>query len=257
MKKLLLSFSLGVILLLSLINFTYAVEICIDHDAPSPPLSLSVTSSGNDLILNWPEATDEPSCSGVDYYVITKNGINLKNTTLLTYTDTNVPYGTYNYTVYAVDKVGHNSGPAIKIEIKTEPSSPGGGGPSGGGPSGGTRVVGGEAENSYICEENWQCDDWGSCENGEQTRTCIDTNACGTSIEKPAITQGCEKEETSSTNFLTGAVTGITNFASSPTGIASIIGVITVAGAIAFVSLKKKFVKKTENSENKGAKPNA
>lgn len=41
------------------------------------------------------------------------------------------------------------------------------------------------------CTENWTCDDWSTCENNSQTRTCVDSNACGTISNKPATTQAC------------------------------------------------------------------
>ena len=42
------------------------------------------------------------------------------------------------------------------------------------------------------CIENWNCGDWSSCsEQGSQTRTCNDLNSCGTTKDKPAITQSC------------------------------------------------------------------
>ncbi len=248
MKKSLLSFVFGVILLLVFINFICAVEICVDHDIPSEPSSLSVTSSGNDLILTWDASTDKPDCSGIDYYIVSRDGVNLGNPTSLTYTDTNVSYGTYNYTVFAMDKAGHNSGPAIKIEIKAEPSSKGGTHHGGGG-GGNTIIIGGEPENSYVCDENWQCGDWTNCTDGEQTRTCIDTNACGTINNKPSITQDCKEETISSTNFFTGAVTGVTDFATSPTGIGLIIGSLVLIGGIVALNVRKKSVKKTEDSK--------
>lgn len=42
------------------------------------------------------------------------------------------------------------------------------------------------------CVENWNCGSWSDCtEQGTQTRTCTDTNACGTSKNKPPTTQSC------------------------------------------------------------------
>ena len=41
------------------------------------------------------------------------------------------------------------------------------------------------------CVENWVCDDWGACLDGEQTRTCNDINSCGTQLNKPNETQEC------------------------------------------------------------------
>lgn len=41
------------------------------------------------------------------------------------------------------------------------------------------------------CVENWQCSNWNQCETGTQTRNCIDLNNCGTSNNKPPISQTC------------------------------------------------------------------
>lgn len=44
----------------------------------------------------------------------------------------------------------------------------------------------------YIeCAENWNCTEWGACLNKNQTRTCKDTNNCGTEIGKPNEIREC------------------------------------------------------------------
>lgn len=42
------------------------------------------------------------------------------------------------------------------------------------------------------CIESWSCIQWTSCANNQQTRTCTDSNNCGTSINKPALLQSCD-----------------------------------------------------------------
>lgn len=42
------------------------------------------------------------------------------------------------------------------------------------------------------CTESWSCGAWSSCSNSVQTRTCTDANACGTIVNRPALTQGCD-----------------------------------------------------------------
>ena len=44
---------------------------------------------------------------------------------------------------------------------------------------------------SDTCTPNWSCGDWSQCVNGQQTRTCYDTNNCGTTTNKPGTTQAC------------------------------------------------------------------
>ncbi len=241
MKKIILFLSVFLLL-----NFVCAEQmICVDFDHPSPPSNLAVTSSGQNIILTWGAATDIPACSGIDYYVIVRNGnIIFGNTTSLTFTDVNVPYGTYSYSVYAVDKVAHLGGLAIKNDVVL--SAPSSVVTSGGGGSGGIRVIGGEAESSYVCYEDWQCGEWSECVDGEQTRTCTDTAKCGTTLNKPGLYQECLlTTQQTSRNFLTGAVTGITDFATSPGGIVTLTGMIILAvGGIIFFKFKKKYLKR-------------
>ena len=42
------------------------------------------------------------------------------------------------------------------------------------------------------CAPNWQCTNWVSCINRQQTRTCTDLNNCNTPNNKPVETQACE-----------------------------------------------------------------
>jgi hypothetical protein len=44
---------------------------------------------------------------------------------------------------------------------------------------------------SSSCTENWVCGSWSTCSNSQQTRTCTDSNSCGTTNSKPAIMQNC------------------------------------------------------------------
>lgn len=41
------------------------------------------------------------------------------------------------------------------------------------------------------CTENWQCTDWSACLNGEQVRSCVDANNCGTTKNKPGTNKAC------------------------------------------------------------------
>jgi len=44
------------------------------------------------------------------------------------------------------------------------------------------------------CTESWECTEWSECIDGKMTRTCTDTNSCGTETDKPAETQVCTEE---------------------------------------------------------------
>ena len=52
---------------------------------------------------------------------------------------------------------------------------------------------------SDSCTPNWQCATWSTCVNGQQTRTCTDTNNCGTTTNKPTPTQSCTATQPSIT----------------------------------------------------------
>jgi len=46
-----------------------------------------------------------------------------------------------------------------------------------------------------VCIENWACSSWTTCSNSQQSRTCTDTNNCGSIISKPALTQSCTTQQ--------------------------------------------------------------
>jgi PGF-pre-PGF domain-containing protein len=50
---------------------------------------------------------------------------------------------------------------------------------------------------AITCTESWSCTGWSVCAINQQTRSCTDANACGTTIDKPVESQSCEvkKEE--------------------------------------------------------------
>lgn len=41
------------------------------------------------------------------------------------------------------------------------------------------------------CTEDWSCTNWSSCTSNQKTRTCTDSNSCGTTENKPAESQSC------------------------------------------------------------------
>ncbi len=48
------------------------------------------------------------------------------------------------------------------------------------------------SEIEQLCEPNWQCGGWSSCEEGTMTRNCYDTNYCEDSYNKPSEVASCE-----------------------------------------------------------------
>ena len=60
----------------------------------------------------------------------------------------------------------------------------------------GTEVDNPDLCSEKICIEDWSCSDWTDCKsNGKQTRSCTDANNCGTTKNKPGISQNCEYYE--------------------------------------------------------------
>ena len=114
MKQILSLIVLGIFL----INLASAIIICVDKTSPSAPSNLTVSGEVGSIFLTWVEATDEPSCSGIDYYNVSRNNVSLGVTTSLNFTDSeSLIEGSYTYTVFAVDKVGHNRGDFIVNEV--------------------------------------------------------------------------------------------------------------------------------------------
>lgn len=54
---------------------------------------------------------------------------------------------------------------------------------------------------SPACTESWNCGDWGACTGNSQSRTCTDANACGTIVNRPALTQACTSPPPCSENW--------------------------------------------------------
>lgn len=236
------------IVLILCVSFSSAISVCIDRTSPSAPSDLSVSGNVGSILLGWSAAVDEPSCSGIAEYVISREGLEIGRVdgNVLSFVDgDNLGAGEYIYTVYAVDLVGQNAGSAIKNVI----SFSGGGGSSGGSPSG-----------SFICVEDWGCGNWSECVGNEQRRLCSDLNKCGTELYKPETYQECGVESsgvdgmvlesineeadifsgiTSLFSGITGAVTGTVGTAEGMIVIIFIVLVLIVA--IVVIAHKKGF----------------
>jgi len=48
---------------------------------------------------------------------------------------------------------------------------------------------------AITCTENWSCTAWSVCTAGTHTRTCTDSNNCGTTTSKPSESQSCNIEQ--------------------------------------------------------------
>ena len=86
----------------------------------------------------------------------------------------------------------------------------------------GEEILCGTCEEGYSCETNscelivetcteeWNCGGWADCSGTSQTRTCTDTNECGTEEDKPLVSQSCEEEETTAEETTTEETTTTT-----------------------------------------------
>ncbi|MDH3353323.1 MAG: fibronectin type III domain-containing protein [Nanoarchaeota archaeon] len=235
-------FVLLIVLMMGLVSA--GTMICVDLDSPPAPANLGVTSSGMNIVLTWDAVVDEPSCSGIEEYVISRNGVEIGRTSgdVLTFTDEGLAYGTYSYSVFAIDRVAHNSGPAIKNDVVLSAPSSGGGS---------VHVSSGGGSSSYACSEKWSCQDWTDCSGGEQRRLCDDLNECGTFKNKPEIFRECGLELGNATlvsanaktpnirtfSSMTGAVIGA---AKTPAGVTTGAFIILALGSFFLVRFKRK-----------------
>ncbi|MFA5124847.1 MAG: DUF5060 domain-containing protein [Patescibacteria group bacterium] len=66
------------------------------------------------------------------------------------------------------------------------------------------------------CIENWSCGAWSSCSNSSQTRTCVDSNICGTTRNKPIVYQSCSLPSSGCTeNWSCGTWSACTSYSQS------------------------------------------
>jgi hypothetical protein len=49
---------------------------------------------------------------------------------------------------------------------------------------------------SVYCNESWTCNDWTACSSSIQTRTCTDSDNCGSIDYRPALSQSCDSGDT-------------------------------------------------------------
>jgi len=63
-----------------------------------------------------------------------------------------------------------------------------------------TMTTGGQGTNNNACTESWTCSNWSICNGGTQTRTCTDSNNCGTTNNKPSLSKACQQEQTPPTS---------------------------------------------------------
>ena len=132
--------------------------------------------------------------------------------------------------------------------------------PSGGSPSGSSS----SRNSNNECIEKWECTNWTTCIDNEQTRICTDLNNCDTINTKPTIKNICTDDTVSGEELLisqefqelppqnlfsriTGAVTGAIGTTGSIVAIVFLVGI--AGSSIAVRQIRKKKGKKEEKTE--------
>jgi hypothetical protein len=170
------------VLVLFMFGFVSASSIgsvCVDLDEPSAPGNLSVSGEVGEILVEWDASVDEPSCSGVDYYVVLRGNETLGNTSGLSFVDVeDLGEGSYTYYVYAVDLVGGNAGASVVNEVVIS----------------GGYVGGGSSSGSWTCSPLWVCGNWSDCVGNDMRRICEDENNCKTDFLRPEEYMSCGDE---------------------------------------------------------------
>ncbi len=102
----------------------------------------------------------------------------------------------------------------------------------------GERTDGGKCP-EVLCVESWECSEWSACVNGEQTRSCFDSNSCGTEQDKPEEFRSCIE-----TPAPAPAKKGLSRVT------IGVIGALVVVAGVVWYLLKKK--KPSKKSKKKG-----
>jgi chitodextrinase len=100
-----------------------------DTTPPSAPGNLAYSLTNNNVILSWGASNDS---SGIKNYTIYRNGQAIANTTLTTYTNTSILYGTqYTYAIQATDNNNNLSSLSNTVSVNiTAPPAPDTGAPT-------------------------------------------------------------------------------------------------------------------------------
>jgi len=138
----------------------------------------------------------------------------------------------------------------------------------GGSPSGGSSPTTTNNNEIEECIIYWECEEWGKCDNGTQTRVCVDLNACGTDEMKPSeerdcVNEGISGDEATMEGYKPGFFrsTGLAisdSFTASGNYLGLIILGLIILGIIAFFASKKedkdKFPEHPKNNKIKKVK---
>ncbi|MBS3127051.1 hypothetical protein J4228_02705 [Candidatus Woesearchaeota archaeon] len=172
------------------------------YDTLNPSVNTStVSSTSSSVLVSW--AVDEVSNNTI-YYGMNSSNLSLRAygsiftaSPSITLSDLSSST-TYFYVTSSCDQFLQCSNTSMQnvttsAEASSGSGSSGGGGGGGGGGGSTSSTTTTQAEEPEIaCNEDWACADWSNCNSGIRTRTCQDGNACGTSENKPIVTQTCK-----------------------------------------------------------------
>jgi hypothetical protein len=173
-------------------NITDNGNITITNRAPVLISNMPNETWNENTILTGRDLDDyfiEPDGEGIRYTSTNVPNINVSIdniTHVVTYTPDANFHGNRTVKFYAYDP--HNAradSNIIFLFVIDVPDAPPSGGSSGGGGGGGGSTI--------ICEELWECTEWGKClPSGIQIRKCTDLAECGTDFNKPYESRSCE-----------------------------------------------------------------
>jgi pimeloyl-ACP methyl ester carboxylesterase len=141
------------------------------------PATYTITIGNNGTITATYNLTvqnlDNASTATLSAYNITVAPNSVGTVTLSVTDASNASVFTVTVTAFLSTNDTLNATTAV-ISTTVNPAPAGGGGGGGGG-----------------CNEAWACGAWDTCFNSIQTRTCVDSNGCGTTDNKPSEIQSC------------------------------------------------------------------
>jgi hypothetical protein len=149
------------------VNDTVAPSLSLSSQAVTEGTGLSVQLSASDLspLANWT--------------VNETTNFTMSNSGLLTSLST-LNISTYVVNITVNDTYGNLAYDELTLTVNAATVDNGDGG--------------GTTPPVETCSPSWSCGDWGTCSSETQTRSCTDSNACGTSSGKPSESQSCEVE---------------------------------------------------------------
>ncbi len=160
------------------------------------PSNGATWSSSNTVTFEYNTSLNATICELIVDGAVVQNDTNITSneTESFSYYLSN---GDYSWAVNCTD-INNITNSSATYALTVSYSTGGGGGGGGGGSSSTTTTPATTVilpEEEEICSEFWICEDWSECIDGRKTRTCVDFNACGTSLSRPIEVENCIIED--------------------------------------------------------------